>query len=92
MEDNNASPHELLDDLTRLSQAGRLRYLKTLSRDDLIEVLSFSLQQKDDLGESGSDMKREELSAPLAHEAPSTLRVPALPTERSELFAGYVPA
>jgi hypothetical protein len=39
---------ELLDDLTRLSQAGRLRYMKAMSQDSLIEVLGLSLQACDD--------------------------------------------
>jgi hypothetical protein len=56
MDDDHASPRDLLDDLTRLSQAGRLRYLKKLSRNDLIEVLSLTLQTKDD----GGDMMRNE--------------------------------
>jgi hypothetical protein len=46
--DDKASAKEILDDLTRLSQAGRLRYMKTLDQDDLIAVLGLSLQAADD--------------------------------------------
>jgi hypothetical protein len=53
--DDKASAKEILDDLTRLSQAGRLRHMKTLDQDDLIAVLGLSLQASDD---SSNALKR----------------------------------
>jgi hypothetical protein len=46
--DDKASAKDVLDNMTRLSQAGRLRYMKTLAQDDLIEVLGLALQTAHD--------------------------------------------
>jgi hypothetical protein len=46
--DDKASAKETLDDLTRLSPAGRLRHMKALEKDDLIEILGLFLQAADD--------------------------------------------
>jgi hypothetical protein len=61
--DDIASPQELFDDLTRLPQAGRLRYMKGLSREVLIEVLALSLQTtassgRDERGGAGTTANR----------------------------------
>lgn len=45
--DAACSPHALLDDLRCLSRTGRMRYMRKLSREELIQALSVALEDAD---------------------------------------------
>ncbi len=57
--ENIDRPRELLDDLIRLSQAGRERYIRTLSPENVNKVLCLALQDMDSLPTKTRDSSSE---------------------------------